>query len=252
MRNRFPPILMVTAALAVFAPEVLAVAEFAKTPQEEAMCQQQVFQGRDISDRANWIHMHHFCDCVRFQHRALMTKNAGDVKYNLSVAIDGCNYVLKHTSPAFYMRGEIHFQKAKALRLSKRNAEAMSEYFEAIRSDPDLIAAYVELADLQARTGLKPEALKVVTEGLRHAPESKALQRRYTEFGGALPLPEPMLRKEAKAPPTSTQDQDPRAATVTASPVPNTSTALPDTATAPLAPSTATAKKNPSCRFCPD
>ena len=81
-----------------------AVSDFGATPSEQAMCQAVIYDGRDTSDRANWGHMHHFCDCVRFTNRAIM-KTGVERAHEISRAIDNCDYVLSHTKPDFNMRG---------------------------------------------------------------------------------------------------------------------------------------------------
>jgi len=240
--------------------------EFAKTPQEVAMCQAMVYDGHDTSDRDDWQHMHHFCDCIRFTNRAYSALgNWDEMRYDLQLAIGGCDYVLGHTKTDFYMRPEVHLQKGKALRLFRQENKAVGEFMEAIRGNPELAQAYVELADIQARNKKHGEALKTVTEGLRHVPDSKPLKRRYSELGGKLPYPEPLVKESPSAPeaavpatprsPSTEQQASPVPAAVTPqdSAVPATSAAKP---TDPDARPPETPKigspTNPWCRFCPD
>ncbi len=227
-----------------------AAANFAKTPEEEAMCQALIYNNHDTSDHENWKHMHHFCDCMRFTNRAYAALgNRQEVRYNLTNAIDGCNYVLSHTAPDFYMRAEVHLQKGKALMLDRQEEKAVGEFMEAIRGNPELAQAYMELADIQARNKKSGEALKTVTEGLRHAPDSKPLQRRYTELGGKLPYPAPIATAPAES-----QVAKPDAAAASASAAPGASTAATPAAPAaePDAPPKIGSPTNPYCRFCPD
>jgi tetratricopeptide (TPR) repeat protein len=230
-----------------------AVAGFALTPQEEVMCQSMVYNRRDPSDIGNWMHMHHYCDCIRFTNRAYsLLGNPNLMRESLEVAVGGCDYVLSHTQPDFYMRSEVHLQKGKALSLLRQEGKAINEFMEAIKGNPKLPQAYVELADIQARNKKPDEALKTVTEGLRHNPGTKSLQRRYTELGGKLPYP-----AQIEPPPVET-----RAAKVdeTAAPIPvvspdDSSAVTPATMTPaaePVASPLIGAPKNPYCRFCPD
>jgi tetratricopeptide (TPR) repeat protein len=229
-----------------------AAADFAKTPEEEVMCQALIYNGRDTSDRGNWMHMHHFCDCMRFTNRAYAAiGNWNAVHGNLQAALDGCDYVLRNTTPDFYMRAEVHLQKGKALRLDRQENKAIGELMEAIKGNPELAQAYVELADIQARNKKSGEALKTVTEGLRHAPDFKPLKRRYTELGGKLPYPAPI-----KTAPVETQAAKPgeTAASTPSSPAePTTGTPATVTPAAePIAAPKIGSPKNPYCRFCPD
>jgi tetratricopeptide (TPR) repeat protein len=231
------------AVLSLLSGALFAVEPFVKTPQENAMCQVMIYGNHDTSDRNNWQHMHHFCDCVRFTNRAAARMgDKDDLQFNIKNAIDGCDYVLSHTSPDFYMRPEVHQQKARALRLLRQNAKAVTEIETAINGNPDLASAYVELASIQREENKTKEALKTVTEGLRHVPDSKPLQRRYTELGGALPYPEPLVKKPAPA------------TDVAAAPAAATETdilARPADPPAQPAPEKIGSPTNPYCRFCP-
>lgn len=227
--------------------------DFAATPAEQAMCQAVIYDGQDTSDRENWGHMHHFCDCVRFTNRAI-TKTGFARDYDIDRGVGGCDYIFRHTKPDFNMRAEVHLQKGKALSLQGKSALASSEFVKALSINPDLIAAYVALSGHYARLGIRKEALGFAVEGLKRAPNSRVLQRRYTELGGTLPFPEP-LKKELVTPevvpgqasPADDGKIDPpisKNAPATDSPV-NVPPAPTDTA--PIIGTPA----SPWCRFCP-
>jgi tetratricopeptide (TPR) repeat protein len=221
-----------------------------KTPEEEAMCQALIYNGRDTSDRRNWMHMHHYCDCIRFTNRAYSAiGNWNAVHGYLGAAIDGCDYVLSHTTPDFYMRAEVHLQKGKALMLDRQENKAVGEFMEAIRGNPELAQAYVELADIQARNKKSGEALKTVTEGLRHAPDSKPLKRRYTELGGKLPYPAPIVTAPVEP---QVAKPDEAVASTPAAPVEATAATPATPAAEPVSPPKIGSPDNPYCRFCPD
>ena len=237
--------------LCIVSTSTWAIQDFAKTPQEEAMCQVMVYNGHDTSDRNNWQHMHHYCDCIRFTNRAY--SRLGDwnkMRFNLNNAIDGCDYVLGHTTPSFYMRPEVHLQKGKALLLYKKEGMAAVEFMKAIEGNPALAQAYLELADIQTRDKKRQEALKTVSEGLRQVPDYKPLQRRYTALGGKLPYPEPVKKTE----PASAVDA---IATDKSQPTsPQTTDSPASGATSATSPSADPSEKigvpgNPYCRFCP-
>lgn len=217
-----------------------------------------IYARRD-SDRDNWQHMHHYCDCVRFTDRALATMgNKYDFKYNLQIAIGGCDYVLSHTTPDFNMRPEVLVTKGKALRLFNKDAEAAVAFTTALQMNPNYAPAYYNLAALYDRQGNKKMALEVVTNGLKRVSGSKALQRRYVELGGKLPYPAPEQVPEAaearsdqalpEGPSLSSQADTP-ADTKTET---NSSTSA-DMAAQPPPPSSPTigSPANPWCRFCP-
>jgi len=254
---------VLVAGLLCLLPSLAGAAGFIRTPQEEAMCQAKVYS-RDTSDRENWQHMHQYCDCIRFTNRAHSALGTWyEMEFYLKIGIAGCDYVLSHTKPDFYMRPEVHLQKGKALRLYKKEGEATAEFMEAIKGNPELAGAYVELADTQASNKKPQEAFKTVSEGLRHAPDSKQLKRRYTELGGKLPYPEAVVKKSSPTPegealPASRQPLPVSQTSSTA----DVETSLPamaaeepvdSTATnAPIGPAKIGSPKNPYCRFCAD
>lgn len=215
--------------------------DFAQTPQETAMC-------RLMADGD----MNHNCDCIRFTDRAYAAiGNWNEMRYNLNNAIGGCDYVLAHTPPGYFLRPKVHLQKGKALLLLKQEGMAALEFMKAIKGNPALAQAYVELANMQAHDKKPQEALKTVSEGLRQVPDYKPLQRRYTALGGKLPYPEPVKKTEP-------------APAVDATATGKTQSTSPQTTDAPVsgaAPATSqpadTSEKigsptNPYCRFCPD
>lgn len=252
--------------LALF-PVALAQAfsDFGITPQEQAMCQAVIYNGHDTSDRTNWGHMHHYCDCVRFTNRALR-QTGNERNFELLRAIDGCDYVLRQTKSDFFMRGEVHLQKGKALRMSGKDALAAAEFIKALSVNPNLVTAYTAYSDFYVRLGKRDEALNIISEGLKHVPTSKTLQRRYTELGGKLPYPEPlkpvtptMAPFPDGLPPTPATDPS-----IEKTPAPeqknpeilppNDTSATPKQPSNPPEPSSETpigTPSNPWCRFCP-
>ena len=215
------------------------------------MCKVMVYDRSDPADHRNWMHMHHYCDCLRFINRAYASiGNWKAVHGNIQRALGTCDYVLEHTTPDFYMRAEVHLQKGKAFRLDRQENKAVGEFMEAIKGNPGLDQAYVELADIQAHNKKSGEALKTVTEGLRHVPGSKPLKRRYTELGGKLPYPEPIA--PAPAEPQAAKP-DEVASPGPASPAePAVGAPVEAPAVAPVAQPKIGSPDNPYCRFCPD
>lgn len=232
---------------------------FAATPEEQAMCQARIYAGRDTSDRGNWQHMHHYCDCLRFTDRALAATARGDkydFKYNLQIAIGGCDYIFSHTTPDYNMRPEVHVSKGKALRLAGRDAEAAMEFSKAQQLNPNYASAYHELASLYIRQGNKKMALEVVTDGLRHVAGSKALQRRYLDLGGKLPYPAPEQSPDTASKAEETAPSDaPAEGTASTAPSETQTNAQAGAEDASTTNAEAAPKigspANPWCRFCP-
>ena len=238
------------APLLLISMPVLAVQPYAKTPAEQAMCDARVYSrlgGRD----QNTMHMHHYCDGLRFLDRAYASmQDKNEMRYNLQRSIGNFDYVLSHTQEDYYMRGEVHVGKARALKLMGKRGEAVSEFHKALRYSLDSPDVYVALADHYQETGDKKKALEMATEGLKRSPDSKGLKRRYTELGGKLPYPEPIQNSPAEAAKSVTQEVENPPIAEPAAPVEQTMllTEPTDKSTEPKIGS----PNNPYCRFCPD
>jgi tetratricopeptide (TPR) repeat protein len=229
-----------------------AAISFSKTPEEEVMCQAKIYAGHDTSDRENWQHMHHYCDCVRFINRAYTARNRYDRDEALQTAIGGCGYVLGHTKPDFYMRAEVMTQMAIGQKMLGQHAQAAGTLIKAIQFDSNYVPAYVELSDYYREMGDKKKALGLIVEGLKREPDSKRLKRSYKELGGKLPYPEPIQPTPVEAAqPVATTDKEieaPSASEKTANDTPASAPVV-----APEEPATTPnigTPKNPYCRFC--
>lgn len=227
-----------------------AVQPYAATPAEQAMCDARVYSRLGARDQ-NTMHMHHYCDGLRLLDRAYAAM--GDkqkMRHNLNRSVGNFDYVLSHTQEDYFMRGEVHVGKARALKLMGKRAEAVSEFHKALRYSLESPDVYVALADHYQETGDKQKALEMATEGLKRNPGSKGLKRRYTEFGGKLPYPEPIQNSpvEMAKPVTQAVENPPKVEpTASADPTkPLTESA--DKSTEPKIGS----PNNPYCRFCPD
>jgi len=170
----------------------LAKAEFKATPEEAQMCAA-ILSPLAVKGDPNWSHTHHYCDCLRFTNRAYRSigKSKTDFAYNLGVAMDGCDYVIRHTTPDFSLLPDIHLQKGIIYSLQGQDAISAAEYLKALNGNQKLVRAYIGMAEFFIKTNDKKKALEIITKGLQNNPESKALKRMYKELGGTLPYPAP-------------------------------------------------------------
>lgn len=242
-----------------------AIQPFAPTPAEEAMCQARVYSRLGPRDK-NTMHMHHYCSGLRFLNRAYAAmSDKKEMRYNAERSLSNFDYVLSHTEESYAMRGEVHLNKGRSLKLLRRNAQAVAEFNKALRYEIDSPDAYQALADHFQESGNKTKALEMVTEGLRRNPDSKGLKRRYTEFGGKLPYPEPLAKQssstpDAEAPSQSQQRSNGQEISGSGTATPPETNApveaegkVADTAVSPpVAPPKIGSPTNPWCRFCPD
>lgn len=200
----------------------------------------------------------HYCNALNFMSHLYRTSDP-ERGTLLHFALDDLNYMLKSPDPRSPLTPEIYLSRAKALRLAHQDAGAISDYYKAIELNPKLAKAYSELADYFAGKALTAKALEIVTQGLRHLPANKTLERSYIQYGGKLPYPEPLVRPEEKpvAKPVVTTEKSEEIR-----PEPSSETLLPPSdVTAKVAPdspaptpkqdqSVIGTPNNPWCRFC--
>ena len=194
---------------------------------------------------SNFNDFHHYCNALNWVNRYWGARSAKDRGYALQRAMDNFNYMVNTEKPDFALRAELYSNRGEVFKLMGKPGEAAKDFSHALSINPRLLKPYLQIADMHVAGKSTTRALETVTEGLRHLPDSKALQRRYRELGGKKPFPQPIV---TQAPETVT----PEAAAVTQ--VPETAVATPS-APEPMKaaepqPAIGT-PNNPYCRFCP-
>jgi tetratricopeptide (TPR) repeat protein len=185
--------------------------------------------------------------------------NKKQMKYNAERSVSGCNYVLRHTSLDYFMRGDVHVVKSKALNLLGRTSESLSELHEALKYKKSEEVAFSLISDAYKKMGNKKKALEVVTEGLRSYPESNNLKKRYTDLGGTQPYPEPFATNKQAGSKEKTENQKftTEAAPKVIAPSDDVDKIIEQSSENISPPYKEIEKKigskdNPFCRFCPD
>jgi len=196
----------------------------------------------------DFMHIHHYCAGLNFLNRARGMASGNDKRGTLGAAMGNFNYMLDNASPGFYLRPEILMNRGITQSMQGKGGAAVGDLLKAIEINPNLPRAYMALADLYAKQKNRSKALETVTAGLRHNPDTKSLQRRYTELGGKLPYPEPLQPVAVEAP-AGTPDATPAPAAAGSAETPlSAATPAEQPGTKPQIGS----PKNPYCRFCPD
>lgn len=254
----------VTTWLAMLLPVAPAMAEWAPTQAEmaalPAYCaarfdeKSDAFTSWKASMGGDFIHVHHYCVGLNLLNRARRTFSPKD-NGTLEAAVREIDYVLTNSSPGFYLRPEMLMNRGIALSMMNRNGEAVGNLLKSIELDAKQPRAYLVLSDLYDKQKNSGKALETVTEGLRHNPDAKSLQRRYTELGGKMPYPAaiqpaPVEAAAAKPGVTAAPVATNPAAPTTGTPATVAPIAAP--ASEPVAPPKIGSPKNPYCRFCPD
>ena len=139
----------------------------------------------------DFLHTHHLCDGIGALNKVYKAKSPMERQGILNEAMGGLNYMVRNAQPSFKLMPEVYIYRSQANYLMDRPGEAVADLRKAIELDPKASRAYSQAADYLERRGQRDEALKLVSEGLRHLPSSGSLQRLYTKLGGKLPYPEP-------------------------------------------------------------
>lgn len=208
----------------------------------------------------------HTCYGINRLNRYYNSRSQRERQENLQTALTDFNYSIDKLPPDFLLMPEIRMYRGITLNLMNRHGEAMADLSKAISMDPKLVRAYGELADLyEKKFSQRGKALEVVSDGLRHNPQAKSLQRRYTQLGGKPPFPaphvtppvetvaptppsQPPIEEAMPAPATKAQSPDPAGASS-----PSTPPAEPKASTTAASPAEAQGgRANSWCRFCPE
>ena len=212
----------------------------------------------------DFIHTHHYCHSLGYINRYYSARSQQEKKWNLQEALNQASYVVSHAQPTYSLMPEVYLNRGLVLSLMGNYGMAIGDLKKALELNPRLVKAYSLTSDIHAKLNQKGEALAVVTEGLRHVPDSSVLQRLYRERGGKLPYPAP-IAGATEVP--AVQTQTPRENAVAdeegkpsdaqpapTSPVPGVEgdgARANANAQAPAPPKIGS-PTNPWCRFCPD
>lgn len=198
----------------------------------------------------NFKDLHHYCAALNYMNRYWSVRNPKDRGYFLSIALNNLNYMVTAEKPDFVLRGELYSTRGEVFRLQGKPVQAVGDFRHAIELDPKLTRPYLQLISYYEGIKKRGEALEIAKTGLRHIPDSKALQRHYLELGGKKPFPEPIVAPVAEPTSPQTTDAAPTPETrVTPSPS-NTDSSQTEPAAVTAPPPIGT-PSNPYCRFCP-
>lgn len=228
-------------------------AEMASLPP---YCKARMKSGQGSADYRTWestlgkdfLHTHHYCAGINFINRYYRSRTAQDKRFNLNQAQTNLQYMVTNADPGYSLMPDVYLNLGVVYSLRDQPVQAVAHFNKAIELNPRQPKAYSALADYYVKTKQQAQALETVTDGLRHNPGAKSLQRRYTELGGKLPYPAPVVEQAPLAEPVKPEQPASPAAV---------DSAQPETRAEPSDPTPAAEPKigsptNPYCRFCPD
>ncbi len=155
-----------------------------------------------------FVWTNHYCEGIGYLNRSYGARNQREAKAMLGTALRGIDYLMANVKPTSSLMPDIYLNRGLVLSLQGNNGAAIGDLKRALELNPKLVRAYTLSSQIHAKLNQKGEALAVVTDGLRHVPDSSALQRIYKERGGKLPYPEPIAyADEVKAVPAETNHE---------------------------------------------
>ena len=143
--------------------------------------------GKATSPGTNMFsHIHHYCLGLMKTNRALiLATTRKDREFYLSDSIGEFDYVIRLASSDFVLLPEILTKKGENLIHLGRIPLGVNELKRAIELKPDYWPPYAQMSDYFKAAGELKNARDVLLQGLSHAPDAKALQRRLTELDAA-------------------------------------------------------------------
>lgn len=204
----------------------------------------------------DFVHTHHYCNGLGHINRYYRARTRQQKTYSLQNAYGGLDYMVRHASPGYSLMPDVYLNRGLVFSLMGDHGKAMADLKKALELNPKLVRAYTLSSEIELKLKKPAAALAVVNEGLRHVPDSKALQRVYRERGGKLPYPEPIAEAAATPEDKAAPAGEPAGqAAAGAAPGQGASAAAAPVKEEPRAAEAQPkigSPTNPWCRFCPE
>lgn len=131
----------------------------------------------------NFIHIHHYCFGLHKRRLAMQESDPAERRRLLRSAIGEIAYVESHAVGDIPFYAEIYTVRGKMHLMLGEKIEAATYFKRAIVRDPRHGPAYGALARMFKDQGRVDQARRVITEGLRVAPDSPSLRRLQRQYG---------------------------------------------------------------------
>ena len=261
--------LLLTLTLSSFSSHALE--PFTPTPSEMAslppFCKAKMVSGEGSADYKLWqgtlgpdfLHTHHYCAGINYISRYHRARSRQDKQYNLNNALTNLEYMARHAAPTYSLMPDVYLNLGVVNSLLNKTGVAITHFNKAIELNPRQPRAYNALADYYLKTKQSAKAMDIIVQGLRYNPDTRSLQRRYTDMGGKKPYPAPIVDtpEQVAAPAATAPAAGAEAAATTPASSGPADAGVASTPPAAAAPETFPTPKigsptNPYCRFCPD
>jgi tetratricopeptide (TPR) repeat protein len=132
----------------------------------------------------DFIHTHHLCDGIGLINKYPRATSNVEKREMMKAIMGNLNYMIQNAKTDFKLMPDVYYYRSQAHQLSGKTGEATRDLRKAIELNPAYVPAYTLLADYLQRQGQQQEALRIVSDGLRHKPDSVSLQRLYARLSG--------------------------------------------------------------------
>lgn len=182
-------------------------------PSAEAKRWVSIFGGQGMT--ANLWRMHHYCYAlIHLRRGQSFGLTPMEFKGAWMGVIEEIDFTLQFLPQDFVLMPEMMLNRARALMRLKKPEAALADLKKSVELKPDYWPPYLEMADYYFSIQDKSKAIEILQDGLKHAPDAKALRLRLAELGGkASPRKSdselPQKSPTSAAPPESTPAESP-------------------------------------------
>src|SRR4030095_16551010 len=149
--------------------------------------------GTDQAEKERWYqrlgptmhHMHHYCRGLLNTMEARKTRDQQFRTHKLGQSINEFDYVLARAPKDFVLLPEIHFRKGENLMKLNQPQQAINAFNLSIAAKPDYWPPHPAISDFFKGAGDTATARQWLEKGLAASPNTKALESRLAELGGA-------------------------------------------------------------------
>lgn len=155
-------------------------------PSAEAKYWVGVFGGQGMT--ANLWRMHHYCYAlIHIMRGQSFGMTPMEYKEAWTGAIMEIDFAMMYLPQDFVLMPEMLLNRGRALMRLKKSDAALRSFQKAVELKPDYWPPYLEMADYYLGIQAKGKAIDILQDGLKHAPDAKALKLRLTELGARIP-----------------------------------------------------------------
>jgi tetratricopeptide (TPR) repeat protein len=186
----FPPERMTKAEIALLPPYcahtqpdgLLGSRESQTNPSPKAQRWMEFLGGGPGHDNNLWK-IHHYCwALIRMARAEKFNITRQDRRHEWSLVVGEIDYTMEHSTPDLVLLPEMWLNRGRALVRLGQHEEALQSFARAIEIKPDYWPPYVDSANILAARGATAQAIRLLEDALKHAPEARTVKTRLAEL----------------------------------------------------------------------